>query len=83
MKFAVIKTPPEYSGVAKQMRVTGRVEIEVVVETDGTMESIKAISGNPLLTAPSIAAVKKWKFNPILVNGEAVKAITTLAFDFK
>jgi hypothetical protein len=30
-----------------------------------------------------VNAVKKWKFTPFMVNGEAVKALATLNFDFK
>lgn len=83
VKFAVARPQPEYSPVARQMKITGRVDIEVVVTPDGAIESVKALAGNPLLTAPAIAAVKRWKFNPITFDGQAVKAVTTLSFDFK
>lgn len=83
MKFAVSKVQPEYSAIAKQMKVSGRADIEVVVAPDGAIESVKALSGNPLLTGPAVNAVKKWKFSPITVDGAAVKAVTTLTFDFK
>jgi periplasmic protein TonB len=83
MRFATSKTQPEYNAIAKQMKVTGRADIEVVIAADGTIESVKAVSGNPLLTGPAVTAVKKWKFNPIVVDGQPAKVITTLAFDFK
>jgi TonB family protein len=83
MKFATAKIQPEYSPIAKQMKVYGRADVEIVINSDGTIESVKAISGNPLLTASAVAAVKKWKFNPIMFDGTAVKAVTTLSFDFK
>jgi TonB family protein len=83
LKFAASRVPPEYTAIAKQMKITGRVDIEVIVTPDGSIESAKALSGNPLLTAPTLTAIKKWKFNPITVDGQAVKAITTLSFDFK
>lgn len=83
LKFAAARVQPEYTAIAKQMKITGRVDIEVVVTPDGAIESTKALSGNPLLTAPAIAAIRKWKFNPITVDGQAVKAITTLSFEFK
>ncbi len=83
LKAAVNKPAPAYSPIARQMKVAGHVEVEAVVATDGSVESVKAISGNPLLTQSAVQAVQKWKFNPFTANGEATKAVVTLAFDFK
>jgi periplasmic protein TonB len=83
MKAAVTKPSPVYSPIAKQMKVSGHVEVEAVVSADGTVETVKAVTGNPLLTQSAIQAVQKWKFTPFTANGEATKAIVTLAFDFK
>lgn len=83
MKAAVNKPSPAYSPIARQMKVAGHVEVEAVVGTDGTVETVKAITGNPLLTQSAIQAVQKWKFTPFTANGEATKAVVTLAFDFK
>lgn len=47
------------------MMVTGKVEIEVTIAPEGSVEDAKPISGNPLLTAPTISTLKKWKFNPV------------------
>jgi protein TonB len=83
LKAAVTKPSPEYSAVARQMRVTGKVEVEATVGTDGTVEAVKVLTGNPLLTGPAVTAVKKWKFAPFTANGEPSKALTILSFDFK
>lgn len=83
MKAAVTKPSPVYSPIAKQMKVSGHVEVEAVVSTDGSVENVKAVTGNPLLTQAAIQAVQKWKFTPFTSNGEATKAVVTLAFDFK
>lgn len=83
MKAAVAKPAPVYSQIARQMKVAGHVEVEAVVNTDGTVDSVKAVTGNPLLTQSAIQAVQKWKFTPFTANGEASKAVVTLSFDFK
>ena len=83
LKFATNKPSPEYSSVARQMKVVGHVEVEATVATDGTVESVKVLVGNPLLTSSAVAAVKKWKFTPFVQNGEPAKALTILSFDFK
>jgi TonB family protein len=83
MKAAVQKVPPEYSGIAKQMKILGRVEVEASISENGDVEAAKAISGNPLLTASAVTAVKKWKFTPFQENGAAAKAVAILIFEFK
>jgi len=83
IKNATSKPAPEYTAVAKQMKVSGRVELEVTIDTDGSVENVKALTGNPLLTGSAVSAVKKWKFTPFTANGQATKAVASLTFDFK
>jgi protein TonB len=83
MKAAVSKPQPEYSAVARQMKISGKVAVEAVVNTAGAVESVKAVTGNPLLTQSAISAVQKWKFTPFAENGAPAKAIVTLTFDFR
>ena len=83
LKSALNKPTPEYSAVARQMKVVGKVEVEATVGTDGNVETVKVLTGNPLLTNSTVNAVKKWKFTPFTQNGEPSKAIATLSFDFK
>src|SRR5919107_653717 len=75
MKAATVKPSPEYSSVARQMKVSGKVEVEATVATTGEVESVRAVSGNPLLTSSAVAAVKKWKFTPFTENGAPAKAV--------
>ena len=83
IKAATSKVQPQYPAVARQMKIAGHVEIEAVIDTTGSVASVKAISGNPMLTQPAVAAVEKWKFTPFTNNGETTKAIVTLGFDFR
>jgi protein TonB len=80
---AKLKPSPEYSPMARQMKVTGAVEVEIMIATDGSVEGVKVLSGNPLLTSTVVPAVKKWKFEPFTADGQPTKAITLLKFDFK
>jgi TonB family protein len=83
MKAAIQKAQPEYPPMAKQMHIQGKVEVDVTIESDGTVTDVKVISGNALLTPSVVGAVKKWKFTPFTSNGEPTKAIASLGFDFK
>ena len=81
LKAATNKPHPEYSAIARQMRITGKVEVDIVVGTEGTVEDVRIISGNPLLSSAAVNAVKKWKFSSLGLDGE--KAVVTLSFEFK
>jgi protein TonB len=83
LKAAVTKPQPVYSPVARQMKVAGKVEVEAVVDTTGKVETVKALTGNPLLTQSAVSAVEKWKFTPFTADGAPSKAIVTLSFDFR
>lgn len=77
------KVPPEYPPVAKQLRLQGVVELEAVVTETGAVETVNVVSGNPVLTKPAAAAVKKWKFHPFTEGGKPVRALAPVTISFK
>jgi periplasmic protein TonB len=83
LRAAVKKVQPEYSAMAKQMRVQGDVEVEVKISDAGDVGDVKVMSGNPLLTAPVVKSMKDWKFSPFKQEGKPSPAVTTLRFSFK
>jgi protein TonB len=82
MSAAVVKTPPEFPTLAKQLKIQGAVELDVIIAENGTVESVTPISGNPVLTKPATEAVKKWKFKPFQQDGAPVKAQAPLRISF-
>jgi protein TonB len=80
---ALSKVIPDYPLAAKQMRLAGRVEVEVFIDTDGNVEKARVLNGNPLLSSAAVAALKKWKFTPFSTEGKATRVVTTISFDFK
>jgi len=69
--------------MARQMRITGRAVVEAVVDTEGNVEKARPVTGNPLLTAATVAAVKKWKFTPFTADGKPVRALARVAVHFE
>ena len=69
---------PVYPELAKRMRFTGKVKIEVVIATDGHVKSTRAIGGHPVLVNSAVEALKKWRFQP--GNEETTEV---LEFEFK
>jgi protein TonB len=83
VKAAVTKPQPEYPPIAKQLKIQGRIEVEVSIDTSGSVESVKPLTGNPALTGTAVTTVKHWRFEPILSDGKPVKAVAVLGFSFK
>jgi TonB family protein len=81
-KAAISKANPEYPPMARQMRVAGPVVIEAEVGTDGGVEKVQPVSGNALLSAAAVGAVKKWKFTPFTAEGKPAKALIRMGFNF-
>jgi TonB family protein len=82
-KKAAIKKPlPVVSPVARQLNLHGHVELALEIDEQGSVTNVKCVSGNPVLAAGAVTAVKDWKFTPFQDNGTPAKATTTLSFEF-
>ncbi len=44
--------------------------MELVVDVQGTVDTVKVLSGHPLLVPQAIQAVKEWTFEPVLYEGD-------------
>ncbi len=82
VEFATEKTSPTYPSSAKSMRMTGIVRVELMVNEEGNVVEIQKTSGPSLLQRAATDAVKKWKFKPFVRDGEPVKAIGFVSFNF-
>lgn len=83
MRAVVRKSQPEYNPIARHLRVQGDVEVEARVSESGEVTEVKVVSGNALLTATVVKAVKEWRFQPFQENGKPSHAVATLRFTFK
>ncbi len=78
----VRKITPVYPAAAKQQGIQGTVRLEIVIGRDGQVKSTELISGQPLLAAAAIDAVKQWVYRPTLLNGDPVEVATTVNVNF-
>lgn len=72
------KVPPVYPPLARQTRIQGTVRLHAIIGKDGFVKQLELISGHPLLVQSSLDAVKKWQYQPVLLNGEPVEVDTTI-----
>ncbi len=66
------KVAPVYPAEALKQRVSGNVLLEATTDISGRIRTLKVISGNPLLNNSAIAAVKRWIYEPYIVNRKPV-----------
>ena len=77
------RVQPIYPSQAMQMRLQGTVVLQAVINKQGIIKDVKAISGEPLLSRAAIDAVKQWKYNPYYLNGEPVDIQTQISVVFR
>ena len=65
-------------GDAKAKDMFGTVAVEVAIDKKGLPSSVKILKGDPVLAAAVVEAVKKWRWKPLELNGEAVEVTTTI-----
>ena len=83
VESATAKVMPDYSPIAKQLKIQGSVQLDAVIAEDGTVEKVDVVSGNPVLTKPAAEALKKWRFKPFVDGDKASKVVASFEFDFK
>jgi TonB family protein len=79
---AVTKVSPIYPPIAKQMKASGEVQVEITIDENGRVIEAKAISGPSALRAAAEDAARKWVFKPIRVDGRSMKQRDVLTFNF-
>lgn len=77
------KGEPQYPAIAKAAHITGNVELECVVGTDGHVTEVKVNGGNPLLVRAAVEAAWQWVYAPSRLNGVPIEIVTILTFSFK
>ena len=65
------RVDPEYPEAATAQHVDGPVVLDVQVLSDGTVGTVKILSGNPLLAEAAVKAVKQWQYQPFAAQGGA------------
>jgi TonB family protein len=74
---------PAYPQKAKDSRVEGRVEVQLLVNEDGEVIFANPLSGPEGLWAESVRAAVGARFKPTRLAGKPVKITGRIIFDFK
>src|SRR5205823_8715357 len=74
----VNRVQPVYPPLARQTRISGTVRLHAIISKDGTIQQLEVMSGHPLLQQAALDAVRQWRYQPTLLNGEPVEVDTTI-----
>jgi periplasmic protein TonB len=67
---------PLYPPLARQMRREGRVEMRARIATDGSIQSLEVVGGDPIFYQSAKDAVSQWLYRPTVLNGQKVEIDT-------
>jgi len=78
----IYRVEPTYPPVAQEAHIQGAVVLAALIDRGGNVQSLQLVSGHPLLVRAAIDAVKQWRYQPLLVNGQPIEVETTVTVNF-
>ena len=78
----VNRVQPLYPPLARQTRISGTVKLHAIIGKNGAVEQLQVVSGHPLLVQSALDAVRQWRYQPTLLNGDPVEVDTTITVTF-
>ena len=77
------RVEPFYPPTAVDARLQGIVILEAVVDRDGTVAEVKVLrSANALLDREALLAVRQWRYQPLVLNGQRERFVLTVTLTF-
>ena len=74
---------PVYPPDAREARVQGVVIMEATISPTGEVSDVEVLRSVPLLDEAAVAAVRQWRYEPTLVDGEPVSILMTVTVNFQ
>jgi TonB family protein len=76
------RTEPQYPREALAAHRAGDIVLEVQVAEDGSVSSIRTLSGDPLLAAAATEAVRNWRYQPYRQHDHPAQFQTDVTLSF-
>ena len=74
---------PVYPAMAKSQHVSGNVQIDALIDADGTVSAMKVLSGPALLREAALQSLKQWKYQPAELDGKPTSMHLTVTLQFR
>jgi periplasmic protein TonB len=79
----IARVDPVYPLLLQRARVESEVVIDAVVDAQGNVVQMQPVSGHRLLIASAMEALRQWKYEPTILNGEAIPVELRVTFTFR
>jgi len=76
------KVQPIYPAQARSRRLQGPVVLQAVIDEVGEVQNLRTVSGDAVLARAAIDAVRQWRYQPYLLNGQPVKMPIQITVNF-
>ncbi|HSK70714.1 MAG TPA: TonB family protein [Pyrinomonadaceae bacterium] len=73
---------PAYPPAARAVRASGAVNVQVLIDENGSVVSANAVSGHPLLRQAAEGAARRARFAPTKLSGQPVKVNGVIVYNF-
>ena len=80
---AIKTVKPKLPEAGKQLGLKGPVILEIKIDQAGNVADVRLVPGNPILNSAAEDAVKQWKYEPILFEGQPIAVWSTVVVDFQ
>jgi TonB family protein len=74
---------PTYPDDVKKNKVEGVVRLYIEIQKDGAVGAVYVMDGDPRLSAAAVAAVKQWRYEPRIVDGNPVDTRIIVEIPFR
>ncbi|MDX6614497.1 MAG: periplasmic protein TonB [Blastocatellia bacterium] len=79
---AISLPAPAYPEMARRMRASGQVTVEVIIDENGKVISARATSGTTVLREAAVQAAYRARFSPTKLSGQSVKVAGVINYNF-
>ena len=74
---------PVYPPDAEQKHIEGTVKLHATIGADGSIKDLLPLSGPAALLPAALSAVRQWRYNPTLLNGQPVETQEDISLIFR
>ena len=79
---AISLPKPSYPQMARQIRLQGRVVVQVLIDEKGNVVSAEVISGHPFFAPEAKRAAMQSRFSPTMLGQQPVKVSGVITYNF-
>jgi TonB family protein len=79
----IYRVEPFYPPSAIADHIEGTVTLRAVIDRDGTVSSLKTISGPPVLVTAAENVVRQWRYEPTLRSGQPIETEQEVVIEFR